>query len=93
LELFLVAGTLPEQNFLFLVDYVDRGYYSTETFFLLLALKVRYPTKIYLLRGDHECQQVTEDYGFYEEIPRKYPDSEIYNACLVAFSMLPLGAF
>jgi hypothetical protein len=65
LELFSVGGRPPEQSFLFLGDYVDRGYYSTETFFLLLALKARYPTKIYLIRGNHECQQVTEDYGFY----------------------------
>jgi serine/threonine-protein phosphatase 4 catalytic subunit len=91
LELFLVAGKPPEQNFLFLGDYVDRGYYSAETFFLLLALKVRHPTKIYLLRGNHECQQATEDYGFYDEIRRKYPDSDIYSACLAAFSMLPLA--
>ncbi|OHT07303.1 Serine/threonine-protein phosphatase PP-X 4 [Tritrichomonas foetus] len=92
LELFSVGGRPPEQNFIFLGDYVDRGFYSTETFFLLLALKVRYPTKIYLLRGNHESQQVTEDYGFYDEVVRKYSDSSIYQLCLNAFCMLPIAA-
>jgi hypothetical protein len=32
-------------------DFVDRGYYSVETFLLLLALKVRYPDRITLIRG------------------------------------------
>jgi serine/threonine-protein phosphatase 4 catalytic subunit len=92
LELFSIGGCPPEQNFIFLGDYVDRGFYSAETFFLLLALKVRYPTKIYLLRGNHECEQITHDYGFYDEICRKYPRSDVYNLCLAAFSMLPLAA-
>ena len=92
LELFSVAGSPPEQNFIFLGDYVDRGFYSTETLFLLLALKVRYPTKIFLLRGNHESQQVTEDYGFYEEVGRKYNDPNIYNKCLEVFCALPIAA-
>jgi hypothetical protein len=40
-ELFKVGGDCPDTNYLFLGDFVDRGFYSVETFLLLLALKVR----------------------------------------------------
>lgn len=36
-----VGGDVPETNYLFMGDFVDRGFYSVETFLLLLALKVR----------------------------------------------------
>lgn len=42
MELFKVGGECPDKNYLFLGDFVDRGYYSVETFLLLLALKVMY---------------------------------------------------
>jgi len=34
-------------------DFVDRGYYSVESVSLLVALKVRYPDRIHLTRGNH----------------------------------------
>jgi hypothetical protein len=40
MELFKVGGDCPKTNYLFMGDFVDRGFYSVETFLLLLALKV-----------------------------------------------------
>lgn len=60
LELFRIGGNSPETNYLFMGDYVDRGYHSVETVSLLVALKVRYRERITILRGNHESRQITQ---------------------------------
>lgn len=57
---------LTAGNFLFLGDYVDRGMSCLETIAYLLAMKQQLPTKVYLLRGNHETRDVNgweEHYG------------------------------
>ena len=54
------------KKFVFLGDYVDRGHYGPEVIALLFAMKVRYPNQVYLLRGNHETRECTEDYNFRE---------------------------
>lgn len=60
LELFRIGGNSPDTNYLFMGDYVDRGYHSVETVSLLVALKVRYKDRITILRGNHESRQITQ---------------------------------
>ncbi|CUV04178.1 Serine/threonine-protein phosphatase [Cryptosporidium tyzzeri] len=92
MELFKVGGELPDTNYLFLGDFVDRGYYSVETFLLLIALKVRYPDRIMLIRGNHETRQITQVYGFYDECLRKYGSVNVWRYCTEIFDYLSLAS-
>lgn len=73
-------------------DFVDRGFYSVETFLLLLALKVRYPDRITLIRGNHESRQITQVYGFYDECLRKYGSVNVWRYCTEIFDYLSLSS-
>ena len=73
-------------------DFVDRGFHSVETFLLLLALKVRYPDRMTLIRGNHESRQITTVYGFYDECVRKYGSASVWRYCTEVFDYLALTA-
>ncbi|GAO16526.1 hypothetical protein UVI_02023910 [Ustilaginoidea virens] len=107
LELFRIAGGMPgesrveapktattsaETRFIFLGDFVDRGYFSLETFTLLMCLKAKYPDRIILVRGNHESRQITQVYGFYEECQQKYGNASVWKACCHVFDFLVLAA-
>ncbi|RAH80815.1 Serine/threonine-protein phosphatase PP2A catalytic subunit [Aspergillus japonicus CBS 114.51] len=92
IELFRISGPCPDTNYLFMGDYVDRGYHSIESVLLLIALKVRYPKRITILRGNHESRQITRVYGFYDECLRKYGNSPVWNLFTDLFDHLPLSA-
>ncbi|KAF3166186.1 putative serine/threonine protein phosphatase [Arthrobotrys musiformis] len=91
LEIFRIGGFCPDTNYLFLGDYVDRGLFSVETISLLVCLKLRYPNRVHLIRGNHESRGVTQSYGFYTECARKYGSANVWHHFTDMFDFLTLS--
>ncbi|EPS28951.1 Serine/threonine-protein phosphatase PP-Z [Penicillium oxalicum] len=91
LRLFDTCGYPPSTNYLFLGDYVDRGKQSLETMLLLLCFKLKYPENFFILRGNHECANITRIYGFHDECKRRC-NIKIWKTFTDVFNCLPIAA-
>jgi diadenosine tetraphosphatase ApaH/serine/threonine PP2A family protein phosphatase len=91
-NLFKISGGAPTTKYLFLGDYVDRGHHSVLTIAYLVYLKVKYPDRIYLLRGNHECLDLGTAYTFRNECADTYGHYGIFRLFNTAFEFLPLCA-
>ena len=91
IRLFEMCGFPPNANFLFLGDYVDRGKQSLETILLLFCYKLKYPENFFILRGNHECANVTRVYGFYDECKRRC-NIKVWKTFIDTFNCLPIAA-
>ena len=65
--------------------------FSVETISLLVCLKLRYPNRVNLIRGNHESRGVTQSYGFYTECSRKYGNASVWHYFTDMFDFLTLS--
>ena len=74
-------------------DFVDRGAHGLEVLCTLLLLKLAYPERVFLIRGNHEDTMVSSVYGFMEELQSKYERSDrLWYELSKVFGALPLAA-
>ncbi|KAG2379543.1 hypothetical protein C9374_006660 [Naegleria lovaniensis] len=92
IEMFKIGGPLPNTNYLFLGDYVDRGKHSVLTMSLLLCYKLKWPQRITLLRGNHETRGISRTYGFYKECIEYYGSPNTWKYFTDLFDYLTVAA-
>lgn len=93
------GGDIHTTNYVFNGDWVDRGPHQLETIIVLFALKAMYPSRITLVRGNHEFRAMSEamgEAGFKHAIKQHLPSMEhglrAYEAVHDTFDWLPLAA-
>lgn len=90
------GGDISSFDYLFLGNFVDRGVHSLETICLLMALKVKYPRQIHLLRGSHEDRKINIKAGLGDECIERLGDNiedpeSVFQKLNDMFEYLPLS--
>ena len=95
-DIFKICGNISETKYLFLGDYVGKGWNGLSTFILLILYLIKYPNNLVLLRGNHDSRMFSNMYGLHSECFKKYSNKdeaqEIFNMINELFDLLQLAA-
>lgn len=82
----------PQIHIVFLGDYVDRGFYAVEVLQLLMHLKIKNPTNVFLLRGNHEDISINKKWHFLKELNMKVGDIAP-EQIQALYNLMPVGLY
>lgn len=85
-------GPPPRTRYLFLGDIVDRGEFSIETIIFIYIMKALYPNEIFVIRGNHEFEEVCKLSGFLDDILSTYKSKELFYFFVESFDYMPIAA-
>lgn len=81
-------------QFVFNGDFVDRGVHQVAVVLLLFALKLVYPERVWLVRGNHEMRNMNEKYGFLDSCEEALGvdfGRRVFDLIQKVFDQLPLA--
>ncbi|VDM50856.1 unnamed protein product [Toxocara canis] len=88
----LDCGSPAQKHYIFLGDYVDRGSHQIETFLFVLLMKLRWPNRVYMLRGNHETYELNATQQFFAACKRAFGNENIYHVFGRLFDIMPVAA-
>ena len=91
LDIFERAGPIPDTSYVVCGNMTLKGYQAIETVQLLFLLKLKYPERLTLLRGNYETQYFATN-GFGDQCHKKYGNRNVFNYYVDAFQFLGLSA-
>jgi protein phosphatase len=86
-----VHGLPHSTKYLFLGDFVDRGDFSFELVTLVFLLKVLFRENVYIIRGNHEFEDVCATGGFGQELTLIFHNTLVFYSFINAFAMIPIA--
>jgi len=92
LNIIKIINVSKPKKVIFLGDIVDRGPKQLECLVIVLVLKLLYPDKYYLLRGNHETLEINQYYGFFQDFIKRFKDQLKFKEILSLYNVLPLCA-
>ncbi|MFX1379130.1 MAG: metallophosphoesterase [Promethearchaeota archaeon] len=92
IELIKIINNENPKLIIFLGDIVDRGSKQLECLLITFALKILFPSKYYIIRGNHETLEMNKYYGFYQDFISRFRDHNKFNEIIDVYNSLPLSA-